>query len=441
MAPRVAPPPPADPSADPSSPYFVYPSDGPSTVKVTPILTGANYHVWAYSMRRALGAKLKFEFLDGSIPIPADSFNPSYRSWNRCNILIHSWIMNFVDPAIAQSIAFMDNASDVWLDLKERFSQGDLVRVSELQQEIYTLTQDSRSVTTFYSELKTLWEELDIYMPIPTCSCRVRCSCDALRVARNNHYMLHVMRFLTGLNDSFNVVKSHIPFIDPLPSMTKIFSMVLQFKRQSCPVNLDDSKALVNASNSRSHGAGNGNSGSGSKRYCTYCHKSNHFVENCFQKHGVPPHMMKHRSGNSSSTHNAALEGGDIGSSSTASQNLTLAPSFTQDQYNQLLNLLQSASVTQGSTSATSNQIQVLVITYVPHYIGFTHTMKSILWLSNCPMEQKSLKMIGSGERKDGLYYLVQTAKDNTSSNHSISQSFISANNVHLPESALWHFR
>ncbi|MCI95922.1 hypothetical protein A2U01_0117221, partial [Trifolium medium] len=39
----------------------------------------------------------------------------------------------------------MENAVDVWFDLKERFSQGDLVRVSELQQEIYALTQDSRS--------------------------------------------------------------------------------------------------------------------------------------------------------------------------------------------------------------------------------------------------------------------------------------------------------
>jgi hypothetical protein len=94
-------------------------------------------------MRRALGAKLKFEFLDGSILMPADEFNPSYRAWNRCNMLIHSWLMNFVDPSIAQSIVFMENASDVWLDLKERFSQGDLVRVSELQQEIYALTQDS----------------------------------------------------------------------------------------------------------------------------------------------------------------------------------------------------------------------------------------------------------------------------------------------------------
>ncbi|MCI37994.1 flavonol sulfotransferase-like protein [Trifolium medium] len=77
-----------------------------------------------------------------------------------------------------------------------------------------------------------------------------------MRIARNNHHMLHVMRFLTGLNDEFSVVKSQILILDPLPSMTKIFSMVLQFERQNCAPNLDDSKALVNASAGKPQGSG-----------------------------------------------------------------------------------------------------------------------------------------------------------------------------------------
>jgi hypothetical protein len=357
MPPRVAPPPPADPSTDPTSPFYVHSSDGPSSVKVTPLLVGSNYHSWARSMRRALGAKLKFEFLDGSILTPADAFDPSYRAWNRCNMLIHSWIMNSVDSSIAQSIVFMENASDVWLDLKERFSQGDLVRVSELQQEIYALTQDSDSVTSFYSKLKTLWEELEIYMPIPVCTCRVRCSCDAMRIARSNHHLLHAMRFLTGLNDSFGVVKSQILLLDPLPPMTKIFSMVLQFERQNCTVNLDDSKALVNATDGKSHGANRSTSSTGSKRYCTYCHKSNHFVDNCFQKNGVPPHMRKHYS----SSNNATAEGGDsaVDSSSAShdTKGISATPSFTQEQYDKLMTLIQSSSIAQCSVPMASNQV------------------------------------------------------------------------------------
>lgn len=54
---------------DQSNPYYVHPSDGLSTVNVTPILGGSNYHSWARLMRCALGGKVKLEFVDGSIAI------------------------------------------------------------------------------------------------------------------------------------------------------------------------------------------------------------------------------------------------------------------------------------------------------------------------------------------------------------------------------------
>ncbi|MCI85505.1 flavonol sulfotransferase-like protein, partial [Trifolium medium] len=59
-------------------------------------------------------------------------------------MLVHSCIMNSVSELIAQSIVFMENAIDVWNDLKERFSQADLIRIVELQQELHALKQDSR---------------------------------------------------------------------------------------------------------------------------------------------------------------------------------------------------------------------------------------------------------------------------------------------------------
>jgi len=103
-----------------------------------------------------------------------------------------------VSPSIAQSIVFMENACDVWSDLKERFSQGDFVRISELMQEIYPLQQESKTVTAFYSELKILWEELEIYMHVPNCVCRIRCSYEFMRNVRQNHNLLYAIRFLTS---------------------------------------------------------------------------------------------------------------------------------------------------------------------------------------------------------------------------------------------------
>jgi len=83
-----------------------------------------------------------------------------------------------------------------------------LLRIFELMQEIYALQQDSKTVTAFYSELKILWEELEIYLPVPNCVCRIRCSCEFMCNARQNHNLLYVIRFLTFLNENFAIVKS-----------------------------------------------------------------------------------------------------------------------------------------------------------------------------------------------------------------------------------------
>ncbi|GAU22432.1 hypothetical protein TSUD_123190 [Trifolium subterraneum] len=309
MPPRVAP---IDPASDPSSPYYVHSSDGPSSVKVSPLLT-----------------------------VPIDQFDPSFRAWNRCNMLVHSWIMNSVSDSIAQSIVFMENAINVWNDLKERFSQADLVRIDELQQELHSLKQDSRSVTEFYSDLKLIWEELEIYLPMPNCSCQDRCTCESMHSARANHSLLYIIRFLTGLNENFSVVKSQILLMDPLPPMNKVFSLVLQHERQGKFSPSDDSNVLLNATKSK------GSFPSKTTRVCILCGKDNHIVENCFKKYGTPPHFRKNSQADS-----AEIEGGNDEQSTAANSNFN-----TQDQALQLISLLQSSFPSQASSSAASNQV------------------------------------------------------------------------------------
>jgi hypothetical protein len=88
--------------------------------------------------------------------------------------------------------------------------------------------------------------------------------------------------------------------MEPLPPINKVFSMVLQHERQGNFSSLDDSKALVNDARS---GKSYSSATSKPSRLFSFCGKDNHTVENCFKKHGVPPHLKK------SSANSAALEG------------------------------------------------------------------------------------------------------------------------------------
>jgi hypothetical protein len=76
--------------------------------------------------------------------------------------------------------------------------------------------------------------------------------------------------------------------MEPLPPLNKVFSMVLQHERQGNFASLDDSNALINAARSRF-----ATPSKSPPKVCTFCGRDNHTVDNCFKKHGLPPHLRK----------------------------------------------------------------------------------------------------------------------------------------------------
>ncbi|XP_031250195.1 uncharacterized protein LOC116143505 [Pistacia vera] len=125
-----------DPTQNPSSPYFLHPNENPTLVLVSPVLTSTNYHSWARAMKMALLSKNKLKFVDGSLQAPS-SIDPLYLAWECCNTMVLSWLTHSLSPSITHSILWIDKAFDVWNDLRERFYQGDIFRISDLQEEIY----------------------------------------------------------------------------------------------------------------------------------------------------------------------------------------------------------------------------------------------------------------------------------------------------------------
>jgi len=230
--------------------FYVHPSEGPKSVIVTPLLTRSNYLAWSRSMQRTLGAKNKLVFINGSVP-KADFDDLNRDAWERCNNLIHSWLVNYVSPQISQTLVFHENAIDVWDELKKRFAKVDRIRIASLCSSINNLKQGSKSVLDYFTELKTLWEELNSHRPMPLYTCTHPCRCEAMRAARSHRLEDQVIQFLTGLNDTFNVVKSQVLLVDLLSSINKVYSLVVQeesntFSTSITPI-AEDSTILVNA--------------------------------------------------------------------------------------------------------------------------------------------------------------------------------------------------
>ncbi len=182
--------------SDPSSPYYLNASDNPGAVLVSSTLRGENYNTWRRAMQNALRAKNKLGFVDGTLPMP-DENSDHFQVWNKCNSMVISWLFNGLAPELHDSVAYVDLARDLWVDLQERFSQGNAPRVHELRREIALMQQQDQSVAAYFTKLKGLWDELTAYSEIVVCTCGAAKSLMAAREEEKLH------NFLMGLNDRF----------------------------------------------------------------------------------------------------------------------------------------------------------------------------------------------------------------------------------------------
>ncbi|XP_019178311.1 PREDICTED: uncharacterized protein LOC109173526 [Ipomoea nil] len=369
-----------------ANPLFLSSTDNPSTVLVNPPLIGSsNYAAWCISMRIALEVKNKWSFIEGSVPMP-NRESIEHGAWRRCNLIICSWIFRSVHPSIAASIMHLDQAKEVWDDLRKRFSQCDAQRISTLQNEIYGLKQNNLSVNEYYTRCKTLWEEMNTLRPLPICKCckcDPRCPCDLVEEIRRDRDIDRVIRFLQGLNEDYANLKANVLILDPLPEVYKVFVMAEKLERQINLVNWSTGSLEMNQANAvhtqdsngqeatgtnvhnqnfsgnneviaamNSHNSynfkRNNNGSKGAK--CTFCGMNGHTVDKCYKKHGYPLGWVPGFKSKAKQSMNVAT-----GSSSITDLGIT------SDQIQKLISLLQNQPVKPSSNTSAA-------ITLIPEF-------------------------------------------------------------------------
>ncbi|XP_019423024.1 PREDICTED: uncharacterized protein LOC109332496 [Lupinus angustifolius] len=196
-----------NPMQGPFSPYYMPPNESPGAILVSKPLNGDNYHSWSRAMWMSLKTKNKLQFIDGSLLKPSVE-DLSFSTWDRVNTMVVSWLTQSIDASIVQSILWMETATEIWQDLRERYYQGDAYRISQLLREIYTYKQANLSIATYHNYIKGLWQELDNFRPIPRCSCTHKCKCNLIPTIRGYKENDYVICFLSGLNDQYEGVRS-----------------------------------------------------------------------------------------------------------------------------------------------------------------------------------------------------------------------------------------
>ncbi|RVX05001.1 hypothetical protein CK203_019174 [Vitis vinifera] len=229
--------------------------DHPGMVLVSKVLEGDNYNTWSRAMRISLSAKDKIGFVTGSIK-PPSSTDDSFPSWQHCNNMVISWLLNSIHPDIASSVIYAETASEIWADLRERFSQGNDSRIYQIKRDIVEHRQGQQSI----SKLKERDEKE------------------------------RVMQFLMGLNDSYAAIRGQILLMQPLPDTRRVYSLVLQQEKQ-VEVSLNNgNKNHYAMLADRDNKATSAHQVQKQKTplHCSYCDRDYHSIEKCYYLHGFP---------------------------------------------------------------------------------------------------------------------------------------------------------
>ena len=231
--------------------YMLHPSDHPGLLIVSTIFDGSSFGSWKRTMTIALLTKSKLCFVDGSLAKP-QSGSPGLKKWMKCNETVMSWILNVVNRNIADSIIYAKSARQIWVELEERFGQINGAKLYHVQKKMCNMSQGASDISTYYTKVKSLWDELDDLDEVPDCACA---SAEKIFKREQNKKLL---QFLMGLNDDYNSIRGNILIMSPLPSISQVYSMLIQEEKQreirSSGHFLADSASLaVEHSNSSSH--------------------------------------------------------------------------------------------------------------------------------------------------------------------------------------------
>ncbi|XP_070037364.1 uncharacterized protein [Nicotiana tomentosiformis] len=265
-------------SLDHNHPLFLQSSNAPRLVLIPLKLTGPdNYVLWSRVIKLALRKKSKLGFVDGTC-VKSMYRGELAEQWKKCNAIILSWIGRIVSSELMPSIVYASNVRKVWSDFQERFDRSNVTRIYHLWTSIATLRQGTDPVTTYFSKMKYLWDELDVLVPLSSCDCEeARPSVEHLRSQC-------LLQFLMGLNERYSNIRSNVLAKRPVVTVNEAYAIVTQEESQRSLGVVDTHKEPLTML------AGRGQDFKGKRTgiICEHCGYKGHLKENCFKIIGYP---------------------------------------------------------------------------------------------------------------------------------------------------------
>ncbi|XP_010513329.1 PREDICTED: uncharacterized protein LOC104789305 [Camelina sativa] len=305
------------------SAFQLAPTKNPGAIIAQVQFNGDNFDEWAQAVRTALQVKKKYGFVDGTVSKPSED-EADYEDWLSAKSMVTLWILNTIDPKVRRTLGNKEDPKELWMEIKDRFSEANGPRIQEIKAELAHCCQGNMSVIEYYGKLQMLWEDLANYDKVIACKCG-GCSCNINVELEKKKEDDRIHQFLLGLDTAlYGGVRTSIISIDPLPNMNQVYSKVKSVERVNTVMRgrEQENTQVAFAVRGGQHTSGKEEKG---KMVCSVCKKSGHTADTCFQVIGYPEWWSERPRGIGSFARGGGRQGTGRGRGGMARANVMVA--------------------------------------------------------------------------------------------------------------------
>ena len=230
-------------------------------------------------------------YLTGTTPQP-DVGAATYDKWVMDDAIVKGWLINSMETNVMMLFIRLPTAKYVWDAVSRTFYEGaNKSIIYDLSHKAMETKQAGRSVSTYFSDLKFIWQEVDHRKPIPFTQTEV------IKVRTTEIEEECVYLFLAGPDDIYDSITGEILHTDPLPNTENVFSTLRrEEKRRNTMLNQGDISQVAMAAKKFVPSSFSQHSSSITVGgWCSHCGSDKHLVDSCFNKNGYPEWWHGHK--------------------------------------------------------------------------------------------------------------------------------------------------
>lgn len=125
---------------------------------------------------------------------------------------------------------FLKSAREIWTDLEDRFGYTSMAQVYALEQQLAEIMQGTKSISDFFTAIKSIWDAMEQARPLPYCTCN-KCTCNLTKKVFERQQETMLLQFMMKLSEQYSTIRGNVLMMSTMPKVTEAYRLFAQEER------------------------------------------------------------------------------------------------------------------------------------------------------------------------------------------------------------------